>query len=547
MAWFVVASLLVVANQLYAQGTAFTYQGRLQSGANPAHGSFDFTFSVWNNSVGPSQVGNTFTNAATGVTNGLFTVTLDYGAGIFDGNPRWLEIGVRTNGSDAFTTLSPRQPLTASPYAIYAGGVSAAGISGNIAAASIASGTITSNMLAAGAAAANIMASGQSGVASGGVVLSSSQSATNLLALGYSRLGGPLDLTWQNIAGAESLAARGAHTAVWTGSKMIIWGGVDNSGQNPKNTGHIYDPAANVWLALTTNNAPSGRSEHSAVWTGTEMIVWGGKGGGYLNDGGRYNPLTGVWQPITTSNAPSARGNHQAVWTGSEMIVWGGNEPGDVMVNSGARYLPATDTWLPISTTNAPDPRILHTAVWTGNEMVVWGGLFSASKYYNHGARYHPATDTWTPVTTNGAPTARAYHVAVWTGNEMLVWGGQAGNIRGDGYRYTPATDTWLPISTNAAPSARYSPSAIWTGAEMIIWGGAGGNGGYLNTGARYSPINDSWRTVATTGAPDGRQGHTAVWTGTEMIIFGGYNAVTTLSDCYSYAPSRLMYLYLRQ
>ena len=119
----------VIQTNVCAQGTAFSYQGRLQSGTNVANGSYDLTFSVWNNSLGPSQAGNTFTNAATSVMNGLFTVALDFGSGIFDGNPRWLETGVRTNGNDAFTTLSPRQPLMPAPYAIYAGGVNAAGIS----------------------------------------------------------------------------------------------------------------------------------------------------------------------------------------------------------------------------------------------------------------------------------------------------------------------------------------------------------------------------------------------------------------------------------
>ena len=74
-------------------------------------------------------------------------------------------------------------------------------------------------------------------------------------------------------------------------------------------------------------NAPSARVAHTAVWTdsGSEMIVWGGaNSGSYLNTGGRYNPVTDTWTATGTTNAPSARFNHTAVWTGSEMIVWGG-------------------------------------------------------------------------------------------------------------------------------------------------------------------------------------------------------------------------------
>jgi hypothetical protein len=110
-------------------GTAFNYQGHLTDGANPADGIYDLRFATYDALTGPSQIGSALTNAATGVSNGLFTVTLDFGAGVFDGNARWLEIGVRTNGGGGFTTLAPRQALTPSPYALYA--PSAGTMSGN--------------------------------------------------------------------------------------------------------------------------------------------------------------------------------------------------------------------------------------------------------------------------------------------------------------------------------------------------------------------------------------------------------------------------------
>src|SRR5215475_3316962 len=160
-----------------AQGTAFTYQGRLNSGAGPAGGLYDLSFTIYDSTNSPGVLlAGPLTNAATAVSNGLFTVMLDFGPGVFTGNNRWLEIGVRTSGGGAFTTLTPRQPLSPSPYAIFSGGVNAAGISGTISAANIGNGTITSNMLAAGAAAANLNGMGQSAVPSGGMVLSSNYS-----------------------------------------------------------------------------------------------------------------------------------------------------------------------------------------------------------------------------------------------------------------------------------------------------------------------------------------------------------------------------------
>ena len=85
--------------------TAFTYQGRLNDGNTPANGNYDLRFAVYNAASGGSMAGWPVTNAATAVTNGLFTVTLDFGGGVFDGNARWLEIAVRTNGATGFAAL----------------------------------------------------------------------------------------------------------------------------------------------------------------------------------------------------------------------------------------------------------------------------------------------------------------------------------------------------------------------------------------------------------------------------------------------------------
>ncbi len=115
--------------QLQAQGTAFTYQGRLDSSGAPANGSYDLRFTLHDAASGGAQQGGPLTNSAVGVSNGLFTVALDFG-NQFPGADRWLEIAVRTNGGGDFTTLISRQPLTPTPYAIHAGSVNAGGIVG---------------------------------------------------------------------------------------------------------------------------------------------------------------------------------------------------------------------------------------------------------------------------------------------------------------------------------------------------------------------------------------------------------------------------------
>jgi hypothetical protein len=116
----------------FAQGTAFTYQGHLNSGTNPANGSYDLAFSLFNASTGGSSLAGPVTNTAVAVSDGLFTIMVDFGAGVFTGGSNWLNIGVRTNGSGAFTSLTPRQQLTPTPYAIFAESANAAGLIGNI-------------------------------------------------------------------------------------------------------------------------------------------------------------------------------------------------------------------------------------------------------------------------------------------------------------------------------------------------------------------------------------------------------------------------------
>ncbi|HJW39447.1 MAG TPA: hypothetical protein VJ420_12590, partial [Candidatus Udaeobacter sp.] len=176
-----------------------------------------------------------------------------------------------------------------------------------------------------------------------------------------------------------------------------------------------------TWTATSMTNAPSARAGHTAVWTGSEMIVWGGGASGpaYLNTGGRYNASTDSWTATSTTNAPVARSGHMAVWTGSEMIVWGGYNGS--FLNTGGRYNPGTDSWMATSTTNAPVARQDCTAVWSGSEMIVWGGL--AGTYLNTGGRYNPTMDSWTATSIINAPQGRYEHTAIWTGSEMIVWG----------------------------------------------------------------------------------------------------------------------------
>ncbi len=175
----------IAAPPVFAQGTAFNYQGQLNVGTNPANGSYDLTFTVYGAVTGGSPVAGPATNSATGVSNGLFNVVLDFGASPFSaGAQRWLEIAARTNGAPSFTTLSPRQKILATPYAITAGN-----LTGTVANGQLANSSITVN---AGA-----------GLGGGGTVALGG--STTLNNAGVLSVTGNSDITATTVGGAVTL------------------------------------------------------------------------------------------------------------------------------------------------------------------------------------------------------------------------------------------------------------------------------------------------------------------------------------------------------
>ena len=289
----------------------------------------------------------------------------------------------------------------------------------------------------------------------------------------------PLADSWRPIS---TLNQPAPGTAVWTGSEMITWSGY---------AGGRYIPGLDRWIRISTVGAPViapafGLGVPSAVWTGQEMIVFGGDlgTGGFevapTNQGGRYNPVTDSWVRTPFTGAPTPRVYHTAVWTGTAMIVWGGAGTFGALDPDGASFDPATGLWTPISTTGDPSEREHHSAIWTGSEMIVWGGVDDLP--LGDGARYDPVLDSWTPVALTDAPSNRFGHAAIWTDSQMIVWGGESNVLLGAGGRYDPGTDSWTPVTTTGAPPQSFGQSAVWTGDSMIVWGI------YISGGGRYYP-----------------------------------------------------------
>ena len=190
---FVTFLFLGAAVMAHAQGTSLTYEGRLDVTGAPATGAYDLTFTLFDSSTNGNQQGNTVTNLATGVTNGLFTVIIDFG-NEFPGAARWLEIGVRTNGGGTFSTLAPRQQLTSTPYAVQAVNAAAASVAAT--ASSVAAGNITGTLSTAQLP-ASVITNGASGVTVSGTFSGNGAGITNV----------PGTLPWNQVMGTNTTAS----------------------------------------------------------------------------------------------------------------------------------------------------------------------------------------------------------------------------------------------------------------------------------------------------------------------------------------------------
>ncbi len=556
------------------------YQGRvLANGANFT-GSGAFRFALVNQAGNVTYWSNDGTSSNGSPPAGAVTLTVDRGlysillgdttlvnmtaipATVFNSVDVRLRVWFN-DGTNGTQQLAPDQRIAAVGYAVIAGNVPDGAITaaklapGAVTSASIAAGAISGAQLAAGAAASNLAASGQSGVASGGTILSANPNSAALASAGYVVSGTAiLPDFWQVRAATNAPSPRSYQTAVWTGSEMIVWGGLaGGTTATYLADGARFNAATNSWNALPASGAPSARIQHTAVWTGTQMIVWGGVNASTpgLGDGARFSPSSNAWQTMASS---VGRRLHTAVWSGTEMIVWGGeNTAANTLLADGRRYDPAGDSW-----TGIPSPpagfaaRIYHSAVWTGTDMIIYGGATNVSALpftvASTGASYNRAGNSWTNLPLIFAPAGRALHSVVWTGTDMIVWGGfgSSGALLNDGGRYIAGSASWTALPNVNAPAARERCPVVWTGSTMIVWGGDAGGGAALADGGQYDPLSNMWTATTQTGAPPARALHDAVWTGANMLVFGGsvsaLQNAAGLNDTWAYTPSRTMYLY---
>ena len=229
-----IAALLFWAAAAHAQTTAFTYQGQLNSSNAPVTGVYDFRFQIYN--AGSVVVAGPLTNAPVGVTNGLFTATLNFGASVFDGSTRSLEIGVRGYGdTNAYAVLSPRQTLTSVPYAIKSLNASnAVRLTAPLQATNLA-GTIPNSLLSPNVA-----------VLTNNVIFAGSVTATNFTGNGY----GLSNVPATSLTGTLPDAQLSANVALQSNPNLNFAGAVSATNFTGAGHGLTNVPGAFFWVIV---------------------------------------------------------------------------------------------------------------------------------------------------------------------------------------------------------------------------------------------------------------------------------------------------------
>lgn len=346
---------------------------------------------------------------------------------------------------------------------------------------------------------------------------------------------------WKPTSIVDAPTTRFGHSTVWVNGRMVIWGGQEyNTYGNHLDTGASYDPETDTWHSMSSENAPSIRTNHSAVagviYGKQVMIICGGQDqyNSYERDCLAYNPQDDTWSHVTNMGF-IGRAYHTAIWADDRMVIWGGRDPNGYS-DEGSVYIPTSRIWVQLQ--NVPSAirgRIEHSMVWARerSSIIVWGGREN-SIYYSNGFQCHLVTYQCSELPSINAPTARVRHAAAWNGSGLIISGGRnASQVFGDAHIYSYGTPgSWASLSGGEPPSPRYDHTAIVDHQNFVyIWGGNGAVTSTLVTplgdGYSLSPYDLNWRAISEVGAPAARSNHSAVWTGgvwTEgkMIIWGG-------------------------
>jgi len=327
--------------------------------------------------------------------------------------------------------------------------------------------------------------------------------------------------SWQALPAAPIVGRLGP-SAVWTGTEMIVWGGYarsENVGQ--ASDGAAYKPATRTWRTIAPS--PLGVQGGAAVvWTDDEMVVWASNSPDGPVGTAVYDPASDSWRRLPAGPL-GKRESFSSVWTGEELLVVGGNL-GDTLAKPVAAALdPQTGSWRQLPafsrlTGLMPSPGV----VWNGHEVFVMG---SVCANYNSSCSptllaYNPATDALRKIDPTKAPVAPQQQLKlIGVSDSDLVFSTEGlANMRIFIVRYDPTTGSWSRKGAFApfpVPVGAYTQTA-WLGDRYVAADGSSGLQIYsLDTGA--------WQTITPGPSPlNSREGSAIVWTGSDLIAWSG-------------------------
>jgi hypothetical protein len=344
---------------------------------------------------------------------------------------------------------------------------------------------------------------------------------------------------------ASPLTGRWRHGAVWTGSQMIVWGGSDFSGATLYADGAKYDLASDTWTAIA---APPtgfvGRKDAAVVWTGAEMVVWGGTGSsGVLLDGAAYDPTANTWKTIAATPLGSSPRAFGYAATTNQVVIWA--HTAGAPASDSATYDPTGDSWSLLPTSPLGNTRSDVSFAWTGLHLAVFGG--QDATILNDGARCNAATRTWSALgTPPGGYVPRVYTGDGAVNGGLIVVGGLdgSGTSRADGIVFdasgTPDLVPAIPSSVLATPERLFFHTWCDAADHCWFWSGAnvvGATRTILGGGASYSVSTKTWTPMTAVAEPAPRARGSVAWTNKSAIVWVGETATAILGDGAIFTP----------
>jgi hypothetical protein len=276
---------------------------------------------------------------------------------------------------------------------------------------------------------------------------------------------------------------------VWTGSELIIWGGLDGaqfSGAHPNALadGASYNPTTDSWQSLP-NGPLSGRGATVSAWTGAEVVLLGGgsASGEYYTDAAAFNPKAGTWRSIPVPTPP---GGHPLTWRAavfadSQLLAWSewatSHQIGPAKEMGGAdlfSYSPAESTWRLVPTSSEALPDVEEVLV--ANDQVIVRGVTINCGYCSRPfvaeatAVYNPVKRSWTRLPPD--PLGVDHLESAWTGTALFSFNPSTTvdtTPPGGASAYEPTTHQWIRLP--AAPAGCAAPEPpIWMGRGVVVY-----------------------------------------------------------------------------